>query len=138
MPRRWPARARCVALALVVALGVAGCGSSPAPAVSGSPTGAAPGVGSGSPAAGVQVISVTYANGVITPPEGRVVVPLGHRVEIRVTSDVAEIVHNHFNNQEQDVAAGGTVTFDFTADKPGVYEVELHKSDKLLLELQVQ
>ena len=46
-----------------------------------------------------------------------------------MTSDVADEVHVHFNDDEKDVAAGGTVTFDFTADKPGVYEVELHEPD---------
>jgi hypothetical protein len=122
---RRPRRARLVAAAalpLASAVLVAGCGAA----------------STVSPASGLQVITVTYAGGVITPPESRVPVKLGGKVEIRVTSDVAEIVHNHFDNDEQDVAAGGTAVFDFTADKPGIYEVELHKADKLLLELQVQ
>ena len=111
-------------LVALVALVAAGCsGTSGAPTAS--PT-------------GVQVISVSYAGGVITPPEGRVPVKLGSHVELRVTSDVAETVHNHLNGAEQDVAAGATVVFDFIADKPGIYEVELHKADKLLLELAVQ
>jgi heme/copper-type cytochrome/quinol oxidase subunit 2 len=132
MPR--PARARLAATALplaaVLALAaLAGCGSSS------SGTGAST---SASASSAVQVISVTYAGGVITPPEAKVPVKVGSKVEIRVTSDVSEIVHNHYNNVEQDVAPGGTVVFDFTASLPGVYEVELHKSNKLLLELQVQ
>jgi heme/copper-type cytochrome/quinol oxidase subunit 2 len=127
---RRPGRARLAVAALPVAaaLVLAGCGSS---ASTGSTSSAAA-------SSAVQVITVKYAGGVITPPEGRVIVKLGNKVEIRVTSDVSEIVHNHFNNVEQDVAPGGTVVFDFTASKPGIYEVELHKSDKLLLELQVQ
>jgi heme/copper-type cytochrome/quinol oxidase subunit 2 len=129
-------RTAAIVVSLATAVTVAGCGSSTPPAASG-PAGVTPS-GTGSPASDVQVITVTYAGGVITPPEGRVLVALGHKVEIRVTSDVAEIVHNHFNNVEQDVTPGGTVVFDFTADKPGIYEIELHKSNKLLLELQVQ
>jgi heme/copper-type cytochrome/quinol oxidase subunit 2 len=127
---RRPGRARLALAVLPVAAALVlfGCGSSGSPGSSG---------GTAAPSA-VQVITVSYAGGVITPPEGRVVVKLGNKVEIRVTSDVSEIVHNHFNNVEQDVAPGGTVVFDFTASKPGIYEVELHKSDKLLLELQVQ
>ena len=133
-----PARARLAAaavpLAAVLAVAVlAGCGASS------TGTGASVGASTGgSASSAVQVISVTYAGGVITPPEAKVPVKVGSKVEIRVRSDVSEIVHNHYNNVEQDVAPGGTVVFDFTASLPGVYEVELHKSNKLLLELQVQ
>ncbi|HEY5033006.1 MAG TPA: hypothetical protein VIJ54_11055 [Actinomycetes bacterium] len=133
-----PARARLAAaavpLAAVLAVAVlAGCGASS------TGTGASVGASAGgSASSAVQVISVTYAGGVITPPEAKVPVKVGSKVEIRVRSDVSEIVHNHYNNVEQDVAPGGTVVFDFTASLPGVYEVELHKSNKLLLELQVQ
>jgi heme/copper-type cytochrome/quinol oxidase subunit 2 len=143
---RRPGRHRLPAAAVISlasALVVAGCaaastgtGSSGTPTGSTS-TGASAGTAS-SPASDVQLITVTYAGGVISPPEGRVPVKLGSKVEIRVTSDVSEIVHNHFNNVEHDVAPGGTVVFDFTADRPGIYEVELHKSNKLLLELEVQ
>ena len=132
MRRQGRARLALAVLPLASVLLLTGCGSS-------SSTGAPGGSGSSGASSGQpQLITVAYAGGVISPPESKVPVTLGSKVQIKVTSDVAEIVHNHFNNQEQDVAAGGTVTFDFTADKPGVYEVELHKSDKLLLELQVQ
>ena len=132
MRRQGRARLALAVLPLASVLLLTGCGSS-------SSTGAPGGSGSSGASSGQpQLITVAYAGGVISPPESKVPVTLGSKVQIKVTSDVAEIVHNHFNNQEQDVAAGGTVTFDFTADKPGVYDVELHKSDKLLLELQVQ
>jgi len=119
-------RAAVLGGSVAVALLLGGCAASRSAAPAGT-----------SPSA-VQVITVTYAGGVITPPEGRVPVPLGQRVEIRVTSDVSEIVHNHFNNVEKDVAPGGTVVFDFVANQPGLYEVELHKSNKLLMQLQIQ
>ena len=128
-------RAGVAAAALGLAVtAVAGCGS-----MSGSPSGSVSSTsGSRSPATDVQVITVSYAGGTITPPEGRVPVKVGQKVEIQVTSDVAEIVHNHYNNVEHDVAPGGTVVFDFTAVNPGIYEVELHRSNKLLLQLVVQ
>jgi hypothetical protein len=131
LPRR-PSRVRpaTLAAALAVVLLVGGCAAASTPATPATPAGTA--------SSAVQVIIVKYAGGVITPAEGRVLVPLGHKVEIRVTSDVSEIVHNHYNNVEQDVAPGGTVVFDFTADQPGLYEVELHKSNKLLMQLQIQ
>ena len=133
MRRHGRARLALAGLPLASVLLLTGCGSSTSTGLLGA-SGASSGSASGQP----QLITVSYAGGVISPPEGKVPAKLGSKVEIKVTSDVAETVHNHFNNQEQDVAAGDTVTFDFTADKPGVYEVELHKADKLLLELQVQ
>lgn len=133
MRRQGLVRLALAVLPLASVLLLTGCDSSASTGSPG-PSSGSTGASTGQP----QLISVSYAGGVISPAEGNVPVSLGSRVEIKVSSDVAEIVHNHFNNQEQDVPAGGTVTFDFTADKPGVYEVELHKSDKLLLELQVQ
>jgi hypothetical protein len=66
-------------------------------------------------------------------------VPVGSHVHLVVTSDVAEEVHNHYDNEEKEIPdGGGTVTFDFVVQQPGVYEVELHHSNKLLLQLQVQ
>jgi predicted secreted protein len=58
-------------------------------------------------------------------------------VHLTVTSDVAEEVHNHYNDKEVEVAAGGTATFDFVATQQGVYEVELHHANKVLMQLQV-
>jgi hypothetical protein len=120
-------RIRALGAALVVGLAplllVAGCSA-------GSPAGSGP-------AAAPKVITVAYAGGTITPPPGKVPVPVGARVKITVTSDVADEVHNHVTDQELEVAAGGSVTFDFIADRPGVYEIELHHADKVLLQLQV-
>ena len=121
---------------LVVLLGTAGCSSSSSPPTpSTSP-------GTGSPAAStaasdVQVIKVAWAGGKPVVPSARIPVKLGSKVRLEVTSDVDEIVHLHFNDAEQDVAAGGTVIFTFTADKPGVYDVEVHKADQLIVQLQI-
>jgi Cupredoxin-like domain len=129
MRRHRRVRLAVAALPVAAALLLAGCGAATSSAASASAAGSG---------GATQVISVSYKDGQITPPESKVPVKVGTHVEIRVTSDVSEIVHNHYNNVEHDVAPGGTVVFDFTAETPGVYEVELHKSDKLLLELQVQ
>jgi hypothetical protein len=120
-----------VALVAVLAVGgvaVSGC------AAGGTSGGSGP---SASPTA-TQTITVHFTGGVISPPPGRVVVPVGTAVHLVVTSDVAEEVHNHYDNVEQEVTPGGTVTFDFVAEHPGIYEVELHHANKQLLELQVQ
>jgi plastocyanin len=98
---------------------------------------------SGGSAAGTQStattkdIAITYKDGQIDPPPGKVQVAVGTHVHLTVTSDVAEEVHNHYDDHGLEVPAGGTATFDFVATNPGVYEVELHHADKVLTQLQV-
>jgi len=136
MPLRPPARLAVRAGLAGVALcaGLVGCSSASAPAASGSSTTTV----SPSATASVQDITITYRGGTISPPPDKVVVPLGTHVHLTVTSDMADEVHNHLTDEEKEVSSGGTVTFDFVADQPGVYEVELHHADKVLTQLQVQ
>lgn len=61
----------------------------------------------------------------------------GERVKFRVTSDSAEEIHLHGYDIGKDVAAGGTVTFDFTADLEGVFEIELEERATQIAELTV-
>lgn len=125
---RRPARLLLALGAGIAVVVLAGCGSS-------SSGGAA--TGSAAASAAVKDIAVTYKGGQIDPPPGKIAVPVGTHVHLTVTSDVAEEVHNHYNDKEVEVPAGGTATFDFVATEPGVYEVELHHADKVLMQLQV-
>jgi hypothetical protein len=130
---RRPAVLAVAAAVVLVGPTLAGCASSSA---SGGGSG---GTTSASSTAATKTITVSFTNGQVSPPPGRVDVPIGTHVHLVVTSDVAEEVHNHYDNQEKEIPdGGGTVTIDFVAEQPGVYEVELHHSDKLLLQLQVQ
>lgn len=100
--------------------------------------GSGAGSASGSPStAATKDIAITYKGGQIDPPPSKIQVAVGTHVHLTVTSDVAEEVHNHYNDKEVEVPAGGTATFDFVATTPGVYEVELHHADKVLMQLQV-
>jgi FtsP/CotA-like multicopper oxidase with cupredoxin domain len=85
-----------------------------------------------------QVIAVTLAHGSATGVQPRTDVKRGTRVRISVTSDVAEVLHVHGYELEKDVAAGQATQLEFVADTPGVFEVELHTSKKVLTRLQVQ
>ncbi len=123
-----PARLLLALGAGVAVVVLAGCGSS-------SSGGAA--TGSAAASAAVKDIAITYQGGQIDPPPSKVAVPVGTHVHLTVTSDVADQVHNHYNDKEVEVPAGGTATFDFVATQPGVYEVELHHADKVLMQLQV-
>ena len=68
---------------------------------------------------------------------GRTQVSLGETVTIRVTSDVDDHVHLHGYDVLTDVHAGGSTELVFTADIPGVFEVELEDARIPLLELEI-
>lgn len=61
----------------------------------------------------------------------------GDQVRFRVRSDVADEVHVHGYDLSQDVAAGGEVSFDFTAEIEGIFEVELEQRVEQIAELRV-
>ena len=77
------------------------------------------------------------AGGKVTGVESRVPAKLGERLEVRVTSDVAEQVHVHGYDLTADVAAGGVASIEVDATIPGGFEVELEKSHKTLFQLRV-
>jgi hypothetical protein len=68
----------------------------------------------------------------------RVRIKRGDKVRIRVQSDHAEEVHVHGYDLSQEVAPGTAAVIDFTADAPGVFEVELEQAGLKLFELEVQ
>jgi hypothetical protein len=68
----------------------------------------------------------------------RVRIDLGKKVRVQVEADRAEEVHVHGYDLKGDVAPGKPAVIDFTANVPGVFEVELEESGLKLFELQVQ
>ena len=68
----------------------------------------------------------------------RVKVRSGDKVRIQVEADHAEEVHVHGYDLKKDVAPGKPAVIEFTADAPGVFEVELEEAALKLFELQVQ
>ena len=85
----------------------------------------------------VRTIAVAYAGGQVTGTSGREQVRLGEQVVLRVSSDVAEEVHVHGYDLEVAVPAGGSADLPVSATIPGVFEVELHESGKVLYQLRV-
>jgi hypothetical protein len=119
--------AHLAALCAVVVLALAGCSSSSSAAPATSPT-----------ATGAAVsLDISISGGTVSPAPGESAIALGSAVHLSVTSDAADEVHVHGYNLEKEVPAGGTVTFDFTADQAGTFEVETHESDLLLTKLVV-
>jgi glucose/arabinose dehydrogenase len=103
--------------------------ASAAPSVAPTPT--------SSPTPSVRTVEVAYAGGQVTGTSGREEVPVGEQVVLRISSDVAEEVHVHGYDLEGAIPAGGSVDIPVTATIPGVFEVELHDSGKVLFQLRV-
>jgi heme/copper-type cytochrome/quinol oxidase subunit 2 len=59
-------------------------------------------------------------------------------VTIEVTSDTADEVHLHGYDIEKELVPGKVTTLSFVADQTGIFEVELHKANVVILHLQVQ
>lgn len=130
LPRR-----ALVGVLLAGTVALTGCAGK-APAASPS-AGDASSAAAGSSAPAARRIAVTVAHGKATGDTGRVTVPAGTPVTLVVTSDVADQVHVHGYDIEKDLDPGTPATLTFPADVPGVFEVELHKANLVVVHLQV-
>jgi len=112
------------AMVLLAALALAGCGASSG--------------GSSTQDADRPVdIHVTIADGEVTPAGERVDVQLGQPIRLVVDSDAADELHVHSSPEHEfEVPAGahGKV-YEFTLNKPGVVEVELHELDEVVVSI---
>jgi plastocyanin len=130
-------------LALVAGVTLAGCGgaaSSSAQGASSSPastTASAPASSDSAGGCGVgEKITVTGSK--VSPPPSTIDVKAGCEVTLTVTADRTSEVHVHVIELEKPVTAGQPATIVFTPTQPGVYEVELHDPDLLLVKLAVR
>lgn len=112
---------RLAALMVLVGLMLTGCASGPT-----------------APVGPPQRIELAYVGGSVQGGVSRVSVGLGRPVELIVRSDVADQLHVHGYDLKADVPAGGVGTVDFTADRSGVFEVELESRGTQLAQLEVR
>jgi hypothetical protein len=91
------------------------------------------------PTAGGQAVQaeIEVKGGQVSGGVRQIQAPVGAPVELRVTSDQADIVHVHGYDLEAPVAPGEAATVTFTADIPGVFEVELEERGLKIAELEV-
>jgi hypothetical protein len=122
---------------LVLGLSLAGCAGKPAESADSSPASTSSSSAASLSAAPGQRIEVTFADGTAGGDTGRVDVPVGTPVTLVITSDVADQVHVHGYDLEQELAPGQPATLQFDATIAGVFEVELHEAGTVLLRLQV-
>ena len=135
---------------LVIALPLAACGSdedTPSSAPTVSATTAPSSTPSAAPSAepspsttpdDAQVISVTVAGGAVSGVQPRTEVPLGSKVRLTVTSDAVDEIHVHGYDLTTALTAGQAAQLEFVADRPGIFEIELHDAGTVLTRLQVQ
>jgi hypothetical protein len=138
---RWAVVTAVTAGMLVTA---AGCGEpatkSGGSAPSGSSGGASPAQTPGTGSTGktdVTNITAVLTKGKVQTAHNRVKVHLGSTVRITVTSDADEEFHLHGYDRELELKPGRPGTLELVADKPGVFEAELHHSGARVFELQV-
>lgn len=124
-----------ICAAAVATLGLIGCGTSQ-PTQSTSHTTSGQSLSWPHPSKALE-IRVSVEDGRVTTETPSVDVSTGDEIELVITSDVVGTAHNHLNDQSVDVLKG-TTTMRFTADKSGVYEVELEESSLTLLQLRVR
>jgi plastocyanin len=87
---------------------------------------------------GVKAIDITMTGTKVSPAPGTIRIDKGTKVELTITRDSDGSIHLHgIGEDSKDAKAGVPVTFSFTADESGVYEVESHDPDRLLTKLQV-
>jgi heme/copper-type cytochrome/quinol oxidase subunit 2 len=143
-------RARWWLVASVLAVALAACGgggddNQSAAATAGPATTAAAGptTSAAEPATtttgdtGAQTVQIAVTGTKVQTAERRVKVPLDGKVRLEVTADRADEVHLHGYDRKVDISPGKPAVLEFTADVPGVFEVELEEASLKLVELQV-
>ncbi|MBV9163227.1 MAG: hypothetical protein JO309_07665 [Pseudonocardiales bacterium] len=122
---------------MIGALGGCGHGASTAPGASTAGASAARGSAPAPAAPTAHTISITVRGGKASGDTGRITVPLGTPLVVAVNSDVADEIYVHGYDRKARVPAGTTGAVTFTANVPGVFEVELEGSKLQPLQLQV-
>jgi hypothetical protein len=101
-------------------------------------TGSPSSSGTQQPAAAAPVIDITIANGQVKPIGATVQAKVGQAITVNVTSDANDELHVDTDPDHKfKIVAAPNQTFRFTADRPGVVEVELDNLDRTVALIQV-
>ena len=88
--------------------------------------------------AGPQTYTVTVRNAKPVGGIEKIKVTKGDQVRLVVRSDTADEIHVHGYDFMKDVAAGGSVRFNFKATIDGSFEIELENRKQQIAELTVE
>jgi len=126
----------CLVLGACTSAADTGAGAPPA-AGSGS---AAPTAGSATPGADALIVTITEADGKVTPNGKKLDARVGQQVVLDVTSDRDDEIHAHIGGDgyELEVKAGQRATGTFTLDSAGSFEVESHHLEKVIVILNAR
>ena len=131
------ARVWAIPLVLALVLGACGAGDDPSTVTGDGSTTTTMAAASSSATTAATVLSVTLRGGSVEGAS-RQRAGLNQPVTVRVTSDVADEAHVHGYDKTFAVGPGRTGEATFVANIPGVFEVELERSHKLLFTLEVR
>jgi hypothetical protein len=82
-------------------------------------------------------INVTVANGKVNPSGATIKAKAGQTVLVTAVSDADEELHIHGYDKELELSPGKPASVKFTANMKGTFEIETHKSGKLVAKLVV-
>jgi hypothetical protein len=85
-----------------------------------------------------RVVEVSVTGRTVTPAPDQLDLAVGETLVLEVTADVDTQIHAHGFEVETDVPAGVPTRIELTGTAPGVYEVELHHPDLLLVQVAVR
>jgi hypothetical protein len=112
-----------VALAVVAALGLTGCGSNAKTPTSTS---------------SAQKLAITIKGSSITPTKKRIPVKLNQPLTITITADRSGELHVHSSPEQHIEFTSGTTVKKITFKVPGLIELEEHKTNTLIAQLEVR
>lgn len=94
--------------------------------------------GSSAPSADALTVDVEIDDGEVTPAGDRVEAKAGQPIRLNVSSDQADEIHVHSTPEHEfAVTPGNGHMFAFTINRPGVYEVESHETDTVIVSVAV-
>ncbi len=138
-------RLAVAALAVTAAAVLAGCGSddgahddghrhSSTPAAF-SATAAPATASAAAPAADATKLEIR--GGALVSGPATIEVKRGAQVRLQVSTDAPDELHIHGYDKTAPLAPGAAATVEFTADIPGLFEIELHEAGKRIAQLRV-
>lgn len=107
------------AAALIATIGLAGCSDD-----------------NGSSGDKVTSIDITIEGDQVTPNGDQIKVPVGEPIDLNVSADQPGEFHVHTSPEQEIEYPAGESTEQVTIDVPGVYELESHDLDKIVVKLE--